>query len=218
MPKMEACVYLSCNMRSRGCAEPESSISTKDSRSPPPETLLGGDAAARTGKESLAFTSRPWTHHDWWRCPSLRRSGRWMRRKLGNHITRADYARFWKYCRFTTSVGFIIHLIISLACLSLLMRAGVRFFSVQVWKMTEMKWEASTNWFTLITETKLTRLKYCWNRRKYLIILNDITKEFRHVWTRLTFPSKSELYMHLRSTLLISPPANCLCLTLKLVL
>lgn len=94
MPKMEACVFLPCNMRSRGCAEPESSISTKDSRSPPPETLLGGDAAARTGKESLAFTWRPWTHHDWWRCPSLRRSGWWMRRKLGNHITRADYARF----------------------------------------------------------------------------------------------------------------------------
>lgn len=40
MPKMEACVYLSCNMRSSGCTEPESSISppisTKDSRSPPP--------------------------------------------------------------------------------------------------------------------------------------------------------------------------------------
>lgn len=39
MPKMEACVYLSCNMRSSGCTEPESSlsplISTKDSRSPP---------------------------------------------------------------------------------------------------------------------------------------------------------------------------------------
>lgn len=118
--------------------------------------------------------------------PSLRHSGWWMRRKLGNHITRADYARFWKYCRFTPSVGFISHLIISLACLPLFMRAGVRFFSVQVWKRTEMMWEASTNnWFTLISETKLTRLKYCWNRRKYLIILNDITKEFRHVWTRL---------------------------------
>lgn len=40
MPKMEACVYLSCNMRSSGCTEPENSISppisTKDSRSPPP--------------------------------------------------------------------------------------------------------------------------------------------------------------------------------------
>lgn len=83
MPKMEACVYLSCNMRSRGCAEPESSISTKDSRSPPPETPLGGDAAGSTEKETLAFTWRPWTHHDWWRCPSVRRSCWWMRAKLG---------------------------------------------------------------------------------------------------------------------------------------
>lgn len=40
MPKMEACVYLTCNMRSSGCTEPESiispPISTTDSRSPPP--------------------------------------------------------------------------------------------------------------------------------------------------------------------------------------
>lgn len=47
MPKMEACVYLSCNMRSSGCTELESiiPISTTDSRSPPPhpQPLLNGD-------------------------------------------------------------------------------------------------------------------------------------------------------------------------------
>lgn len=39
MPKMEARVYLTCNMRSSGCTQSEErsiSVSTKDSRSPPP--------------------------------------------------------------------------------------------------------------------------------------------------------------------------------------
>lgn len=66
MPKMEACVYLSCNMRSSGCTEPESSISppisTKDSRSPPPhpQPLLNAQTwrDGRGGGENKRSLSR----------------------------------------------------------------------------------------------------------------------------------------------------------------
>lgn len=52
-PKMEACVYLSCNMRSSGCTEPGSispPISTTDSRSPPPRSNVTYDGETDDGR------------------------------------------------------------------------------------------------------------------------------------------------------------------------
>lgn len=68
IPKMEACVYLSCNMRSSVCTEPVSirpPISTTDSRSPAPRPSRSARPQpraetrkrdARQGREKLSST------------------------------------------------------------------------------------------------------------------------------------------------------------------
>lgn len=134
MPKMEA-----CNMRSRGCTEPECSISTKNSRSPPPTRCWAvTQLPARRRQRRRSRDGRKHITID----VAVRAPVGLMMGDIRSHKTGAYSVRFWKYCRFAASVGCIIYLIISLTCL--------HRFLVQVWKMT---WETSPSLYYLITET-----------------------------------------------------------------